>query len=219
MSASIFFTRETEHHETLNKALLELGCEVLGQPLIATQAIALPASLPTTDWIFFSSKHGVFHFFAQQPKIGSPRFAAIGEGTARELRKHAVVEFIGAAVDTSEVAAEFAKVAEKGTVLFPVSDQSIRTVQQALDASQGTDVICYTTAHKPTQVGHPDIVVFSSPSNVYAFFEANTLLSSQRAVAFGKSTARALEANGVVQISVAKGATDNAILDAIKAVL
>jgi hydroxymethylbilane synthase len=219
MSASIFFTRDIEHHETLNKALLALGCEVIGQALIATQSVDLPKKLPATDWIFFSSKHGVHHFFAQNPKVKATKFAAIGEGTARELRKHTTVHFTGSAADTALVAAEFQEIVGLETVLFPVSDQSIRTVQQAIPSEQVHDVICYTTAHKPAQVGHPDIVVFSSPSNVYAFFEANTLLSSQRAVAFGKSTARALEANGVMKVSVAKGATDSAILDAIKAVL
>ena len=219
MSTSIFFTREIADDSSLYKKISALGCTISGQALIATETIVRSEPLPTSPWIFFSSKQAMSHFFAQYPTPSAKQWAAIGEGTARELKKYGDVSFVGSANDTAQVAKEFARMAGKDKVLFPINDISVRTVQSALPESQVIDWVCYRTSQTPTAVGYYDIVVFSSPSNVDSFLQANKWLSTQKAIAFGKSTANKLVEMGIDTPIVSQGVSDQALVNAIKTAL
>jgi uroporphyrinogen-III synthase len=59
----------------------------------------------------------------------------------------------------------------------------------------------YNTRFKKLHIKEKDIYVFSSPSNVLAFLEHNTIPSQAKVVAWGSSTAQELEKQ---QISVTK---------------
>jgi len=216
MSTSIFVTREIADDSPLTQKVSALGCTITGEALIATETIERKESLPTSQWIFFSSKQAVHHFFSQYPEPKAKKWAAIGEGTARELKKYGDVAFIGSATDTAEVAQEFARVIGNEKVLFPINDISVRTVQNALPESQVIDWVCYRTSQIPTEIGHYDIVVFSSPSNVDSYFQVNKWLSTQKAIAFGKSTGNRLREKGVESPIISNGVSDNALVHAIK---
>ncbi|MFN8699695.1 MAG: uroporphyrinogen-III synthase [Flavobacteriales bacterium] len=215
MSQTVFISRELPADNHLLTTLAAEGFELIAQPMITTRSVACEMPTIRSGWIFFSSKQGVEHFFAHTPSVGSAQLAAIGEGTARLLRKYGEVEFTGRHSDTDEVAREFKKTAGRKKVYFPISEQSVRTVQQALPASQVVDIVCYRTEENPVPVGHPDILIFSSPSNVQAFLKANTIMPFQKVIAFGKTTAAALEEAGVKSV-VSKGTSDSALLEAIK---
>lgn len=216
MSTSIFVTREIADDSSLYQKISALGCTITGQALIATETIERKETLPTSQWIFFSSKQAVHHFFAQYPSPKATQWAAIGEGTARELKKYGEVAFIGSAVETTQVAKEFARIVGKDKVLFPINDISVRTVQNELSESQVIDWVCYRTSQIPSEIGYHDIVVFSSPSNVDSFFKVNKWLSTQKAIAFGKSTGSRLVEMGVESPIISQGVSDQALLNAIK---
>ncbi|MFN8776871.1 MAG: uroporphyrinogen-III synthase [Flavobacteriales bacterium] len=219
MSMTVYISREVPEGHHLMNILAAEGLELIARPMISTESVPFDRPALRSGWIFFSSKEGVRHFFADRPDTGKCQLAAIGEGTARALRKYGQVDFTGHSSDTSAVAREFRKVAGRRKVWFPVSEQSVRTVQQALPASQVTDIVCYRTKEDPAPIGHPDVLVFSSPSNVHAFFKTNTILSMQKVVAFGKTTASALHEHAVAEVTVSRGTSDEALLLAIKEAL
>lgn len=215
MSKTVFLSRELGEGHPLRSMLASAGFEVIARPMISSEPVPFGPLALRSGWIFFSSKQGVMHFFSQSPQTGKCSFAAIGDGTARILRKFGEVAFTGHDPDTREVAREFKKIAGRKKVYFPISEQSVRTVQQALPASQVEDIVCYRTVETPSPVGHPDILVFSSPSNVEAFLQCNTLLPSQRLVAFGKTTGEALHRLGHPDVIISRGTSDQALLEAI----
>ncbi len=219
MHQTLYISRELEAGNHLHKALSEKGFKIIAEPMIRTESVPFEPKSFRSGWIFFSSKHAVAHFFAQNPEIGKCELAAIGEGTARYLARHGEVAFTGHVADTEAVAKEFKKVAGRKKVYFPISDQSVRTVQQALPASQVVDLVCYTTIESPVSVGSPDILVFSSPSNVRAYLKANKILASQKTVAFGKTTGTTLLESGAASPVISKGTSDKALLDAINEAL
>src|SRR5690606_31043653 len=91
--------------------------------------------MPFTDWIFFSSRRGVIHFFEQDLIApATAKIAAIGSGTAAALREFGInPDFTGFDGDTKETAKAFAAIAKGRDVLFPGTDGGLRTIQQELE--------------------------------------------------------------------------------------
>jgi uroporphyrinogen-III synthase len=200
MFSNIYISRDEEEIPNLSKLLIESGLKVVAKSMIKTESV--PFDLPPikTDWIFFSSRNSVRFFFYQSPDITNQKLAAIGKATASDLREFGEVSYFGDDTDTSRIAEEFAKIVLNDTVLFPQSNISQRVVQKALPESIVSEIVCYNTTHTPTEVEKCYILVFSSPSNVDSFFEKNKKYSSQKFIAFGKTTARALIEHGVDDI-------------------
>jgi hydroxymethylbilane synthase len=219
MNSTVLITREVTDHSPLARMARSEGWELQGIPFITTQRKALPKSIPATDWIFFSSGQAVKYFFQQRKGKPKAALAAIGRGTARALKEFGEPAFVGADGSTHEVAKAFAAHIGEASVLFPISNASVRTVQLALKPEQVHEVICYTTEEAPKVVGTFDVVVFSSPSNVEAYFKHNAAKSYQKWIAFGATTAEKLAAFTQLPITVLPKIDDDAIAEAIKATL
>lgn len=100
---TILITRPLHQADDLARRLAELGAEVLCQPAIEIKPLPLTDTsdrvldmLDRFDWIVFSSRNGVQHFFERllHPllannrdvrALGKAKIAAIGPGTAEEL--------------------------------------------------------------------------------------------------------------------------------------
>lgn len=207
---SVFITRDLREEDFFFHVLTQNGCDVHGLALIETKRIIAP-KIPQTDWIFFSSKQGVKHFLAQT-KIGpGVKLAAVGKGTSDELRKHNLrADFIGGSNDTRIIAKQFGAIAGRSRVLFPQAKGSLKTVQQQLPATKNIDLTVYETLSRPANdLPVCDVMVFTSPSNVEAFFLENTLSKTQRVVAMGHATGNALKEKGIVSF-VTPGSFDDA---------
>lgn len=197
MSKSVFISRHLEVEDQLRIELHHQGFEVIDASMIALKAVMYAQPIPKTDWIFFSSKNAAQFFFSQKPLLGNQRLAAIGDATSRELIKFGDCEFIGSSNDLASVANEFLTAVGHESVLFPQADRSLRTIQRALPLSQVTDLICYETVRDPKPVGFPDVLVFTSPSNIQSFLTVNQIKAFQKVIAFGKSSQRCLNENGI----------------------
>jgi len=84
-------------------------------------------------------------------------------------------------------------------VLFPQAKGSLRSVQQQfVRKEQVIDLPVYETIQRDSAiVPECGIMVFTSPSNVEAFFKKYKLSKSQRIVAMGDATAAALREYGI----------------------
>lgn len=207
---SVFITRDLREEDFFFHVLTQNGCDVHGLALIDTQRIMAP-KIPLTDWIFFSSKNGVKHFLAQTKIEAGVKLAAVGKGTSDELRKHNLrADFIGGTADTRIIAKQFGAVAGRSTVLFPQAKGSLRTVQEQLPMIKVINLNVYETISRPANdLPVCDVMVFTSPSNVDAFFQLNKISKAQKVVAMGHATGSTLKEKGIISF-VTPGSFDDA---------
>lgn len=200
----VFITRELSENSYFRKSLEKHDIEVEARSLIRTVPVITKLDnyiLKNVDWIFFSSKNAVEYFFNLEPLLPKKvKFGVMGSGSEDMLRRKGhFVDYTGIGVDTADVAADFAAIANGKIVLFPSAKDSLRSIQQGLSPdTRIIDLPVYETIQEenPVQSG-AEILVFTSPSNVEAYFEKNLLHPDQQVIAIGKSTGKKLEETGV----------------------
>lgn len=144
--------------------------------------------------VFFTSPQAVKSFYTIFPDSRLD-VAVLGEGTARHLPAHIRPVFTGRG-EAATVVAEFAAQNAGAKVLIPRGDRSLRRLQKALSPEQYTEILIYRTLEHPQPVPDCKVYAFTSPSNVDAFFRANTISADAVCVALGSSTAEALVKHG-----------------------
>lgn len=196
---TVFITRDVSENSHFRLVLEGNGFKVQGRPLIETRIIPFH-SLPECEWIFFASKNAVRYFFRQKPVLSGQKFGCVGKATADALRAEGVrAEFIGSHADTRLTGKQFAAKAGSGKVLFPTAKGSMRSIQQQfVKKDQVIDLPVYETIQRSDEpVPESEIMVFTSPSNVEAFFEKHSLKKNQAVVAMGDATAASLRKFGI----------------------
>lgn len=216
--ASVFITRNIHADDYFQRVLTHHRFNIEGRSLIEMKPVPI-RSFPETDWIFFSSKNAVTFFFLQKPVLGNQKFGCIGKSTAEAIRKFGKrADFIGYSTDTRMTGKQFASRVGSGTVLFPMVKGSMRSVQNGfVKSGQTTDLIVYETLKTDVQINVEDhaIFLFTSPSNVEAFFERNKLNKSHKVIAMGDATASALRRFGILHPTLPDAFDDVALTRAV----
>ncbi|TSD63370.1 hydroxymethylbilane synthase [Inquilinus sp. KBS0705] len=201
---SVFITRELSEQSYFRKALEKHNITIEARSLIRTVPVITKLDsyiLRNVDWIFFSSKNAVEYFFKLNPQFSkNVKFGVMGSGSEEMLRRKGYfTNYVGEGVDTAEVAAEFAALANGKTVCFPGAEGSMRSIQKGLSAdTKIIDLSVYETVlEEDVEPTGADVVVFTSPSNVEAYFADNLLEPNQKVVAIGKSTGSKFDEMGV----------------------
>jgi len=204
---SVFISREISEHSYFRKALEKHHIQIEGRSLIRTVPVITkldPYILKHVDWIFFSSKNAVEYFFRLEPQLSKNiKFGVMGSGSEEMLRlKGHFTDYTGVGIDSADVAQEFAKLVNGTTVLFPGAENSLRSIQQLLSAdTKIIDLPIYETImEEDIEVSSADVLVFTSPSNVDAYFVDNLLDPYQKVIAIGKSTGKKFDEMGVKYI-------------------
>jgi hydroxymethylbilane synthase len=180
---TVFISRDAKNNDFFKRCLEANGYKVHAQSLIEIKQVAM-RKFVKTDWIFFSSKNTVKHFFEgptltlpAREGINSTKIGVVGKATADELRKFGLrANFIGDANNTRMTGKKFSALVGNKTVLFPQAKGSMRTIQQQLPKKENViDVVVYETIKKTDDVKWKmkdvNVFVFTSPSNVDVFFE------------------------------------------------
>ena len=230
----VVVTRPVELVSTMSERLRVLGAEVLEMPAIATVPVKddeklfwAQEGIALYDWIAFTSPSGVRIFFDGLAEEGVDRrlvmadLAALGQGTARELRKYGYFADLVPEGATGEALGHaLAEAAEPGSkILIPRARIGNPELVDILVAAghQVDDVPTYDTV--PLDSGLIDVasqfeqgkvfcVAFTSSSGVRAFAEANPGLDlpKVRAACIGEKT-RATAAELGMQTWTAQSAT------------
>ncbi len=171
-----------------------------GIPFIQTVSVdfQLPEQAPT--WIFFSSKNGVKHFLTRYQPHQSVKLGALGQATADVIKSFGYSpKFIGDSNSPEETARTFqSNLAISDFCWFPSAKVSRESIQQFIPPSQFCTIIVYQTNPISIELDErPDIIVFTSPSNVDAFLSSNKLISYQKIIAIGSTTANHLSQLGI----------------------
>lgn len=204
MPQSVFITRELSEQSYFRRAIEKHKITIDARSLIRTVPVINKLDsyiLKHVDWIFFSSKNAVEYFFELKPALPKDvKFGVMGSGSEEMLRKKGYfTEYVGESTDTAEVAADFAELVKGKTVLFPGAEGSLRSIQQGMSAdTKVIDLPVYETVlEEDVEASGADVLVFTSPSNVDAYFAENLLDPYQKVVAIGKSTGKKFDEMGV----------------------
>jgi hydroxymethylbilane synthase len=205
---TVFISRDEKRNDFFKRCLEANGYKVFCRSLIEIKQIPI-RKYKKCDWIFFSSKNAVKHFFEQIPDLPAGRqvlegvkFGAVGRSTAEEIRKFGKrAEFIGSSDDTRMTGKKFSALVGSKTVLFPQAKESMRTIQLQLPKKENVvDLVVYQTI-KNNDCQLPtagcQLFIFTSPSNVEAFFEGNRISAEQKVIAMGEATANSLKRKGI----------------------
>lgn len=215
---SVFITRNQRKHDFFFNSLKASGFETTGQSLIEIKEVEFK-NLPSTEWIFFSSKHAVEYFFTQKPNIANQKFGCVGKVTADALRKfNHRASYIGQANDTRLIGKQFAAKVGSEKVLFPMAKGSMRSIQQQLvKQGQAIDLIVYETIfHSLPSAPNAEVIVFTSPSNVESYFKSYTFDKiKQKAIAMGDATANALSMKNIIAAAQPDEFTDAGLVRAV----
>ena len=200
----VFISRELSEHSYFRKALSKHGIAIEDRSLIRTVPVITklaPHVLQGADWIFFSSKNAIEYFFQLKPQLPKDvKFGVVGAGSEETLRlKGYFTSYVGGGIDTAEVAHEFARLANGKKVIFPGAEGSLRSIQNGMsDSTVKIDLPVYETVLEEDIEGtSADVLVFTSPSNVDAYFADNLLEPGQKVIAIGKSTGKKFDEMGV----------------------
>lgn len=198
--AKVFISRNEKQSDFFKRCLESHGYSVFAYSLIEVKQVPIKKAVKA-DWIFFSSKNAVKHFFEQVPDIGAARIGAVGRATAEEIRKFGKrAEFIGSSDDTRMTGKKFSALIGNKTVLFPQAKESMKTIQFQLPRKENViDLVVYETIkNEELRMRNEefDILVFTSPSNVETYFGKNRINAQQKIVAMGDATANALRKFG-----------------------
>jgi len=204
LPSKVFISREIGEKNYFRRALDKHNIAIEDRSLIRTFPIVNildPFYLKNIDWIFFSSRNGVEFFFKLKPALSKKvKFGVVGRGSEDALRKHGyLADYVGESGDIEEVAEDFAALVVGETVLFPRAQDSLQTIQKSLSPeTKVVDLPIYETVIEDnTDKTYADVLVFTSPSNVDAYFAENLLDPGQQVIAIGNSTGKKFDEMGV----------------------
>jgi uroporphyrinogen III methyltransferase/synthase len=246
---TVLVTRPAERSEELTRMLQALGAKVEARPTIALElpedlgpARRALESLPSYDWLLFTSPSGVrfFLLLAQRmlgrvPKIDNA-VAAIGPSTARALQVSGVRPRVVAENSSAEGMAEaLGGQVRQGQRVMLVRPEVAREVLPSALRSAGAlvDTVAFYRNVAAKDIGDIardvrrevfNVVVFTSPSTAQrlldgaraASIEIIDALRRVKVVAIGEVTSRALRDAGISVDAVAPTPSDEGIVEAIR---
>jgi uroporphyrinogen III methyltransferase/synthase len=195
--ARVLVTRPRDLAADLVERLERLGHEVVVRPLIEIEAIG-PAVVDVEgyDWVIVTSRNGAREL-ARRLR-GTPRaLAAVGPGTAAELRRHGLEPTLVPRVSTQEgLLAELP--ATPGRVLVAAAEAAKRLL---VDELRADFVPLYRTRRlRPAERIDADVVVLASASAAQAY---GALGAAAPAVSIGPLTTEAARKAGVAVVAEA----------------
>ncbi|RFZ95497.1 hydroxymethylbilane synthase [Mucilaginibacter conchicola] len=202
--SKVFISRDISATSYFRRALEKHKISIEDRSLIRTVPVITRFDsyiLKNIDWVFFTSKNAVEYFFKLSPQFPKKvKFGVMGAGSEDMLRRNGhFADFVGESTDTADVAADFAALANGTTVLFPGADNPMRSIHQGLSTeTKIIDLPVYETVlEEDVEPSGADVMIFTSPSNVDAYFADNLLEPGQKVIAIGKSTGKKFEEMGV----------------------
>ena len=192
----VFISKDPQE---LHAALHQLWAEgvLTAQSLLSYSPVSFTCQ-PTFDLVFFASIRAAEFYLAQcaAPAI----FGVAGSETALKIEQKFGLKAAFVAQNSGNPAQEataFNQWRANRSVLFPSSNLSLGTYSKLIPEQQKKILPVYQTNFMQQRIDAHQVYVFSSPSNVSAFFETNHLAENAQIIAWGKSTEKALKDRGI----------------------
>jgi len=233
-------TRALEAGDTLPDLLKAKGATLLSLPMI--EIIPVEGSnhfkqLSLYDWLFFTSRNGVAHFFRQLIDLTgsselptSLKVAVVGAKTASELEYYGYSPaFTGVSHGSAEMANEFCSThnPKNCKILLSLGNLADDTLKTILGAHNHVDRINVYETREPKSVNHTliqrikdgqyDLILFTSPSTFHHFssFVDRSVLESLKIASIGTTTSRAIQQAGFNPLLTAAMSNAEGLTEAI----
>jgi uroporphyrinogen III methyltransferase / synthase len=202
----IVVTRAGEQADELVRGIELLGHEAVRCPLIRVEPLGdEPIDPLPYDWIVVTSPNGAREL-ARRLASRPAKLAAIGPGTAEELRRHGLEPDLVPEVSTQE--GLLAELPRDARILLAAAEGARRLLP-------GDFLPLYRTVElRPDPPPEGDLVILMSPSAARAYARVRGGIP---VIAIGPQTATEAEAQGLTLRSVAKSHDLDGILDEIRA--
>lgn len=219
---SILITKALQDVPLLEAFCLAQSVDLTAESYIRFEAIA--AEIPDRmEAIFFGSPRAVDFFLAQGKVPEGCEIACIGKTTENYLLgKGFTVGFSGGsgAGDPEKVAERLREWLGGRKLHIARSEQSRRTIAGALPASQVEEMIVYRTITMSACTDcNPDVLVFTSPSNLEGFLKSNLIQPDTALIAWGKTTEKALNRLGHRATHVLSSASEQELVSYLSSTL
>lgn len=194
MSHKILISNQSKAFTKLQEWCDDLSFELMRTSFINTSPIS-GLEIPITEWIFFSSPKCA-ETYLDTYSLHAKKIAVYGKGTAETvLERGHKIEFVGPSTsETVEIARALEEVVH-GSIFFPISQISRKSIIQELGSLNCTSIVTYRTEITPKKLTeNPTIIIFTSPSNIRGFLMQNELDETIPLIAFGKTTALEIQA-------------------------
>jgi len=216
----VFISRHLETKRSpFYQKLQQFGIQAKGQSMIEFSPVTFK-TVPYSHWIFFYSKTAIAYFFEHLPPHFNKniiKWATIGAASAVYLRQYGIqADFVGCG-EPIATAKAFLDVAENKKVLFPRALHSKKSIQELLDGDiKVIDFIVYNN-RKRQQISKQleEILVFTSPMNVQAYFAQHSILPYQQLIAIGNTTAKALRSLGHHQFAISAQPSEQDLAESV----
>lgn len=210
---TIFISRDLKE-DSIFKELVTSKGQIIGCSLLEFSPVAFKV-LPTTDWLFFYSKKGIEYCLSQLEDWSDlPPIGVIGSASADFLLTNygLKAQFVGTG-HPEKTAQQFLALAKRKVVTFVQAQNSKQSVQQLIaDEIMVRNLIVYQNRIKQHfELPIADILVFTSPLNVRAYFSKYPYQKHQKIISIGKVTTKALEQQGIQQIIMATMPSEQAL--------
>lgn len=237
-------TRATETGDTLPDLLSAQGATLLSLPMIEIHPSKLKkedlekiSRLQTYDWLFFTSRNGVAHFFKKLIDLtgsselpASLKVAVVGTKTASELEYYGYSPaFTGKEHGSEELAAEFLRTNQPKNqrILLSLGNLADDTLKNMLGSHHLVDRVEVYDTLQPKSAnpmvinqiveGSYDLILFTSPSTFHHFssFVEARLLGSLKIGSIGSTTSKAIREAGYEPLMTAKMSNTEGLTAAI----
>jgi uroporphyrinogen-III synthase len=197
MKTKLFVSANLSDDQSLVRFALEKKVDLFAQSLI--DFIDLNNTTTAVYSVVFFSSPRSFNYFISSNKLpDTVEIGVIGEGTKKHLNDFSQIDFVGKnAGNPAQVAAEFKNWLGDRTVLFPQAKKSHETISAVIPENQKIVLPVYETVARPVVIPPQDVYVFTSPSNVTSFLQLNTLPIGSKVIAWGETTRKACEKQGI----------------------
>lgn len=189
--------------------------QLIAHSMIEFKATSFTFQANENEACFFGSKRAVTFFLKQHTIPSHVLICCIGNTTAEILENNGYkVDFVGDnASDAQQVAQDLVSFLGDKKLCVIRSNISMRSIPKAFPPSQVSEICVYETVLSPMQIKEiPDVLVFTSPSNVDGFLLKNEIKSHQQLIAWGKTTQKHLESKGFSSTFTLKNSNENEIL-------
>ncbi|MEI7422680.1 MAG: hydroxymethylbilane synthase [Prolixibacteraceae bacterium] len=238
-------TRALEAGDTLPDLLKAKGATLLSLPMIEIRPVNKLANksadilnhLAGYDWLFFTSRNGVAHFFrmlidqtGSSELPASLKVAVVGVKTASELEYYGYSPaFTGVSHGSAELAAEFCRThsPKELKILLALGNLADDTLENVLGADNKVDRINVYETTEPKTVddaliqrikeGQYDLILFTSPStfNHFSSLVDNEVLQTLKIASIGTTTSRAIGEAGLNPLLTAAMSNAEGLTEAI----
>lgn len=198
LTKRVFITKPEYEITSLRDQLASSNIDVSAHSFLSFQTTEAEPK-KEIDIIFFGSTRSILFLKARIDLSLAKDIACIGRKTAVILTQMGFPpSFIGTeSGDPAQVAKEFKSWCDGRSVLFPLSNRSLKSISSIFPEDQIDELTIYNTHVAGKKIDAHDVYVFTSPSNVEGFLIENKLSVGSIVIAWGKITKAALEANWI----------------------